>query len=66
MHPRDYENGSPMLRNVVIHNFVFLGGGGGGGCHCPFCPCPFLLFFEFRTGFWDKTDKADKTDTNQE
>ena len=42
---------------------------GGGGCHCPFFPCPFLLFFEFRTGFWDKTDKtdkADKTDTNQE
>ena len=31
---------------------------GGGGGHCPFCP--FLLFFEFRTGFWDKTD------TNQE
>ena len=34
--------------------------------HCPFCP--FLLFFEFRTGFWDethktaKTDKADKTE----
>ena len=35
---------------------------GGGGCHCPFCP--FLLFFEIRTGFWDKTDEADKTDTN--
>ena len=33
-----------------------------GGVSLSVLSVSIFAFFEFRTGFWDKTDKADKTD----
>ena len=41
--------------------------GGGGGVTVRFVRVRFCFFVEFRTGFWDKTDKTDTTtDTSKQ